>query len=94
MNGTSQADLLPVELPHGVVLLAISDGRLIVGEVAGNAALLHDLLLYAERHECRAILFHTSRKGLLVKALDATDQLASWSAPKVVGYIVEVARED
>lgn len=94
MNGTAQMDLQPVELAHGVVLLAISEGRLIVGEVAGHAALLYDLLLYAERHRCRSILFHTSRKGLLVKALDATDRLPAWSAPEVVGYIVEVTRDE
>lgn len=92
MNATD-CELKPVQLRNGVLLCAVVDDRLIVGEVAGHAAMLPDILDYAQECNCSTVLFHTSRKGLLVKALDCTNASTYWEAPKVVGYVVEVTRE-
>lgn len=93
MNTTQDAELKPVPLAHGVVLCAIVNRLLIVGEVAGNASILADLLDYAEESGCSTVLFHTSRKGLLFRALDVTNARVQWTAPAIVGYVVEVKRE-
>jgi hypothetical protein len=71
----------------------VVEERLIVGEVAGQSAMLPDILDYAQEQGCTSVLFHTSRKGLLVKALDTTNASTFWDAPKIVGYLVEVTRE-
>lgn len=93
-ESVATADLRPVHLLHGVVLCAEVDGRLIVGNIAGDAALLGDLIDYADERGCAAIVFHTSRKGILVRALDATNARHAWAAPHVIGYWVEIAREN
>ena len=89
----SDSVLQPVQLAHGVVLCAVIDSKLIVGEVAGDSHLLADILDYAGERACVSVLFHTSRKGLLVKALDATNAARLWRAPAIVGYVVEVGLE-
>ncbi len=93
MNGALDAPLRPVQLAHGVLLCAVVNSRLIVGEVGGHAAMLPDILDYADECGCSSVLFHTSRKGLLVKALDTTNGRHTWEAPRIVGYVVEVTRE-
>lgn len=93
MNATEEATLVPVPLAHGVLLCAVVNRQLIVGEVGGNAAMLPDILDYADEVGCSSVLFHTSRKGLLFKALDVTNARHAWEAPKIVGYVVEVTRE-
>lgn len=93
MNVTHDTELRPVPLVHGVLLCAVVGTQLIVGEVGGNAAMLPDILDYADECGCSSVLFHTSRKGLLLKALDVTNALHAWEAPKIIGYVVEVQRE-
>lgn len=93
MTQTTELELRPVQLTHGVLLCAISGVHLIVGEVAGHADMLPDILDYAAEQGCTSVLFHTSRKGLLVRAIETTNALHDWAAPQVVGYIVEVKRE-
>lgn len=85
--------LKPVQLLNGVLLCAVVGEQLIVGEVAGSAAMLADILDYAEEQRCSSVLFHTSRKGLLMKALECTNARANWQAPRIVGYVVNVNRE-
>ena len=93
MNNTMETELHPVQLRNGVLLCAVVGSQLIVGEVAGSSAMLPDIFDYADECGCSSILFHTSRKGLLFKALDVTDALHAWEAPRIVGYVVEVRRE-
>lgn len=89
----TDATLQPVQLAHGVLLCAVVGSQLIVGEVAGHAAMLPDILDYADEQRCTSVVFHTTRKGLLIKALDATNAMHRWKAPQIVGYVVEVSRE-
>lgn len=93
MNQTQEAELRPVQLVHGVLLCAVVGSQLIVGEVGGNAAMLADILDYADECGCSSVLFHTSRKGLLFKLLDVTNALHTWEAARIVGYVVEIKRE-
>lgn len=86
------AELKPVQLAHGVLLCAVADEHLIVGEVAGHADLLADVLDYAEERGCSSVVFHTTRKGLLLRALDLTNARHNWEAPHITGYVVEVRR--
>jgi hypothetical protein len=94
MTPTTELELRPVQLLHGVLLCAISGAQLIVGEVAGHADMLPDILDYAAEQGCTSVLFHTSRKGLLVRAIETTNALHGWTAPQIVGYVVEVKREN
>ena len=86
-------ELKPVQLLHGVLLCAVVDHQLIVGEVAGHADMLPDILDYAAELGCTSVLFHTSRKGLLVRAIETTNAMHAWASPHIVGYVVEVKRE-
>lgn len=94
MNATQELELRPVQLRHGVLLCAVAGAQLIVGEVAGDSHLLPDILDYAAEQGCSSVLFHTSRKGLLLKAIETTNALHAWAAPQIVGYVVEVKREN
>ena len=93
MNQTAHdVQLSAVQLEHGVLLCAVANGHLIVAEVAGSSAMLVDILLHAERSGCDSVLFHTSRKGLFMKLIDVANALPEWSAPSIVGYVVELKR--
>ncbi len=87
------AELQPVQLAHGVLLCAVAGQQLIVGEVAGHADLLADILDYAEERGCSSVVFHTTRKGLIMRALDLTNARHAWAAPRIAGYVVEVRRD-
>lgn len=87
------ATLSPVQLVHGVLLCAVIGPQLIVGEVTGHADMLADILDYAEECGCSSVVFHTTRKGLLLRALDLTNARHNWAAPSITGYVVEVRRD-
>ena len=90
----ASAELAPIQLRSGVLLCAVFGSQLVVGEVAGHAEMLADILDYAEEQGCSSVVFHTTRKGLLIRALEVTNARHLWAAPTIAGYVVEVKRED
>ena len=93
MNAT-EAMLQPVQLAHGVLLCAVMDRQLVIGEIAGDKGIFGDILDYADDVGCTAVLFNTARKAVLFAALAAANARHQWQAPQITGYFVEMRREE
>jgi hypothetical protein len=83
-------DYQEVTLPHGVMLCAVLDGMLIVGQFTGDRRGLPEIITYATANGCTAVRFLTFRKALIAMLHEEAALLSRWEMPEVVGYVLEI----